>query len=249
MKIENLKLKSLSLGVAATLAMAPIGASATSRDFKIVYNQETQEDELYYIVQEGDTASQISVYLINYFMRKGEVPKEDRELYETYPNAKCAHWVGFVYHYIKTKRAEGKNVTRYRGHPGVKVPVPRTYQELVNDTATSIKSGFHARYCQNNGIYPVQQKYYIDPEDAYKMIEEEFRTLSPDRNVEITPEIMKAVLELKSGPEIKFVLKEGAKPKEKDKWKEHMTVISPEEAEEKVEETKQKQKVKKKTNK
>ena len=232
MKIENLKLKSLSLGVAATLAMAPIGASATSRDFKIVYNQETQENELYYIVQEGDTASQISVYLINYFMRKGEVPKEDRELYEAYPNAKCAHWVGFVYHYIKTKRAEGKNVTRYRGHPGVKVPVPSTYQELVNDTETSIKSGFHARYCQNNGIYPVQQKYYIDPED-----------------VEITPEIMKAVLELKSGPEIKFVLKEGAKPKEKDKWKEHMTVISPEEAEEKVEETKQKQKVKKKTNK
>ena len=249
MKIENLKLKSLSLGVAATLAMAPIGASATSRDFKIVYNQETKEDELYYIVQEGDTASQISVYLINYFMRKGEVPKEDRELYEAYPDAKCAHWVGFVYHYIMTKRAQGKKVTKYRGHPGDKVPVPSSYKELVTATETSKKTGFHAAYCQSNGIYPVPQKYYISPEDAYKMIEEEFRVLSPDRNVEITPEIMKAVLELKSGPEIKFVLKVGAKPKEKDRWREHISMISPEEAEQKVEETKQKQNVKKKTNK
>ena len=244
MKIDNLKMRVAAFGLSATLALAPITAQATVKDFKVVYNEEKQEDELFYKVQEGDTASQISVYLVNRFMKNGEVPKEDMELFKEDPNTKCRFWPGVVYYYIMTKRAEGKNVSKFTASVGREIPVPGSYDELVALTAYSKKSGFHAKYCQANGIYPKPKLVYIDPEEAYEMMQEEFRYTSPDRNVEISPEMLKTALKMKSGPGVKFVLLEGAKLDSEGKFLKHELVLSPEEVEAEMEKGKGKQKTK-----
>ena len=245
MKIDNFKTRLACFGLGATLTLAPIAAQATVNDFKVVFNEEKNEDELKYKVQEGDTASQISVYLVNRFMKNGEVPQEDIDMFNEDPNTKCRFWPGVVYYYIMTKQAEGKKVTKFTASIGKEIPVPGSYEELKSYTSYSKKSGFHAKYCQANGIYPKTKLIYIDPEEAYEMMQEEFRYTSPDRNVEITPEMLQTALKMKSGPGVKFVLLEGAELDKDGKWYKHETVLSPEEVEAEMEKNAGKGKVKK----
>ena len=235
MKIDNLKMRLAAYGLSATLALAPIAAQATVKDFRVEFNEETKKDDLYYTPQEGDTASQISVFLVNRFMKNGEVPKEDIEGFKAEPNTKCKYWPGVVYYYIMTKQAEGKKVTKFSASIGKEIPVPATYEELVAYTVYSKQTGFHARYCQANGIYPKPTLVYIDPQEAYEMMQEEFRYTSPDRNVDITPEMLKTALKMKSGPGVKFILLEGAKLDSEGKFLKHELVLSPEQVEAEME--------------
>lgn len=249
----NCKVKIASLALVATLAtgafaVVPTTALATTKDIKVVENQETGEQELKYDVQKGDTVSQLSVYLVNRFWKKGEIPEEDIKMFKEDPNTKCRFWPGIVYYYVLTKNAEreaqGKkpNVTKLTLVPGREdIPVPGTYEELKFYTAMSKKTGFHAAYCKANHIYAKPKTIYIDKADAIRRIQEVFRTVSPDRVVDINDKMLNTYLKMISGVDAKFVLKDGAKPlKGEENWRFYELVLYPEEVEAQIEKPKTK---------
>jgi hypothetical protein len=249
----NLKIRLASAALAATLAtsafvVVPTTALATTKDIKVVENQETGEEHLEYDVQKGDTLSQISVYLVNRFWKNGEIPEEDIKMFKEDPNTKCRFWTGIVYYYVLTKNAEleaqGKkgNVRKLVLRPDKPdIPVPSTYEELKFYTAMSKKTGFHAAYCKANHIYSKPKTIYIDKADAIRRSQEVFRTLSPDRVVEVSDKMLATYLKMISGVDAKFVLKDGAKPlKGDDNWRFYELVLYPEEVEAQIEGTKTK---------
>lgn len=248
MKMENLEVrfdnfkKKLASGALAltlatgALAVAPSTALATTKDIKVVQNAETGEDELRYDVQEGDTVSQISVYLVNRFWKNGEVPKEYIEMFEEEPNTKCQFWPGIVFYAInkinEEREAEGKKTkikTLHLKPEQDDMPVPGTFEELLMYTMIAKKSGFHARYVQANKIYPEQKSIYISYDEAVRRIQEIFRVMKPNENIELTEEKVKTYLKMIEGTTYKFVLKDGKVPQGDDSWTFYSLVITPEE--------------------
>ena len=244
--LNNFKTRIASTALAMSIAagafvVAPTTALATTKNIKVVTNEETGENELKYDVQEGDTVSQISVFLVNRFWRNGEIPQEDIEMFESDPNTKCRFWPGVVYYYVLAKNTElaeqGKNkkVTKLRLRPnGEDIPVPSSYEELKLYTALAKKTGFHAAYCQQNHIYQKQQIIYIDREDAIRKIKEVFRICSPDREIYVDDNMLNTYLRMIGGADAKFVLKKGSKLKKDENWRFFELVLTPEEVEEEM---------------
>lgn len=249
MEIKNFKLRALSLGLGAVLALAPITAQATTKDIKVVTNQETGEDELRYDVQAGDTVSQMSVYLVNRFWKNGEIPQEWIDLFEENPNTKCQFWPGIVYYGInkinEERLAEGKKtkITKLRLRPdGEDLPVPGTFEDLLMYTMIAKKTGFHARYVQANKIYPEQKAIYISYDEAVRRIQEIYRVLEPNKNIELNEKMVQTYLKMIEGNTYKFVLKDGKVPTGDDSWTFYSLIITPEELEAELHKPKTKKK-------
>ena len=249
MKDIKVRLASAALTLAlatSAFVVVPTTALATTKDIKVVANQETGEEHLEYDVQKGDTVSQISVYLVNRFWKNGEIPEEDIKVFKENPNTKCSLWPGVVYYYVLTKNAEleaqGKkgNVSKLVLRPDKPdIPVPSTYEELKFYTAMAKKTGFHAAYCKANHIYAKPKTIALTKEDAIRRIQEVFRTLSPDRVVDVDDKMLATYLKMISGVDAKFVIKEGAKPlKGDDNWRFYELVLYPEEVEAQMPKTK-----------
>lgn len=249
--VRNFQLKAMSVGAALTLGLIgyftlkPSTALATVNDFYTVVNEETGETELWYKVQEGDNASKISSYAVGYFIKKGEVPKEDREWFKEDENRRCGFWPGIVKNELdyknneRAKEAEAKGkkkytkITKWSIHPGSRVRMANTYLELILDNAEAKASPWFSNYLIQNHIYPKKKVIYIDLTDAKRRIQEVYRVLDPNHVHEITDEDALAYLKGICGPNLEYKIKPGAEldPKKDEVWQFYEQVLTPEEVE------------------
>jgi len=266
MKIDNLKNRALSFGLAAVIAAgayvvsAPTTAYATKNDVEIVWNDDSQEYEGWYTVQPGDTASKISAFLVSKFIERGEVPQEDREFFNGDQNRRCRFWPGVAKNWIDAQNEERalealeqgktkyKKVTKFRIHPGDRIRVAGSYEELKADNDDAKRSGWYARYVQENGIYAPMVTIKIDLDEAKRRIQEVYRYNDPTHVHEISDEEAYAYLKGIGGPNLRFVVKEGASLNgQKDAvWQFYEYLLTPEETQQIMEKT-NKQKPKTKT--
>ena len=235
----------IALGVIGYFVLKPSNAYATVNDFFVIENEETGEKELWYEVQEGDNASKISSFEVGYFIKKGEVPKEDREWFKEDENRRCGFWPGTVKNWLdyqneeRKKEAEAKGktkytrVTKFRIHPGDKIKVANTYLELILDNADAKASPWFAKYLRDNHIYPKKKTIYIDLTEAKRRIQEVYRVVDPSHVHEITDEEAAAYLRGICGPNLEYKIKEGATldPKKDEVWQFYELVLTPEEVE------------------
>ncbi len=161
-QIYNFKQRALSGLTALAIAFGgyflakPSNAyAASNHKFGVYYDVDNEYEFNSYKVEDTDcTASDVSVKLVNYFIRNKEVPKEDLEIFHENPDAKCRYWPVVAYVYELTKKKS------YHTRPGETIYFPKTYQEMkdLNVELKKKENGWFARYCKKHNIYPKQKK-------------------------------------------------------------------------------------------
>ena len=240
----SFKQKALSFATAFTLltgtgyvVLKPEVAIASVKDFNVKYDEEKGEYVRTYTVQEGDTASKISSFLVGSFIREGEVPQEDREFFKEDENRRCSFWPAIVKYHLDTENekraAEGKGkITKFRIQPGQIIEVPSSYEELKSFNVAVKRSGWYSNYLQANNIYPKQKKYAISKDEAERLIQEAYRYIDPEHTHELSDAEIEAYLRLVSGTNIKFTIKEDSAPLDREgQWYFYEGIPTPEEVE------------------
>jgi len=198
MEFKNLKTRTMSYGLALALAAAPAPAIAAVHTFGTVYEEQFEMTYNTYKVEENDNASKISTRVVNYFIKKGEVPKSDLENYKNNPNSTCRYWPAIA-------NLNLNKYNKFRIHPGDTIKFPETYDELIEANIVAKQQPWYKQYC-------AQEHYasyvYIDKEEAIKRIKEVNRAMN--KNVKITDAYVEAYLKLIGGDNTKYILKDGA---------------------------------------
>jgi len=223
----------LAIGFGSYLALKPSNAYAegNGHKFGIYYDMDFDYEFNTYVVEDNDlTASNVSTKLVNYFLRKKEVPKEDREIFKENPNASCRFWPVVVYLY--TTNQEGKKVRNYHTRPGEKIKFPKTYEEMKELNAELKRSGWFANYCQQHNIYKKPKKVFIDKETARQMVFDAMSYMSPDEYICVDDDTLNAYLKTIGGKQYKYVFKDGAKLTKFQKWLFYEWIPTPEEIKE-----------------
>lgn len=142
MKVKNLKITSafLTLVVASNMAFAPINECFAETNYKqgTFISENTEQNEVsynQYVVKTGDTLSKISQKICRYF-------KEEMS---------TKYWpaLAFLNHYPRVVK------------PGDIICFPETFEQLVELNNNLRKTGWTARYINNNNVYG-------NDEDSYK---------------------------------------------------------------------------------
>jgi len=219
--VNNFKNRSLSILTALAIAAAgygvssPANAYASSHTFGTRTVESIVDDQLYqreyntYVVEEGDNASVISSKMISYFIKKGEVPKGDLEVFKEYHEKRCKYWP------VIAMMNLNKN-GNFRIHPGDEIIFPKSYEELKDIYASIMKSennkdSAFVKYCRKNHIYKQPKVVYIDPCDAMRRVREVLEYTEPGKDICVDPDLVRAYLNTIGGRRIKYVYKDGAK--------------------------------------
>jgi len=206
MEFKNLKVKSLSYGLALALATTPVVANAST--FGTYYMEETETNYNTYKVVENDNASKISAKVVSYFMKKGEVPAEDVKMFKENADTKCRFWPAIVNTYLQTE-----NKSKFRIHPGDVIKFPETYEELMLANIEAKKSAWYREYCSKEHY---RNYVYIDKDEAYRMIKEAKRAMNEKDSIDDA--YVEAYLKRIGGDSTKYIFKDGAKLFGDDAW-------------------------------
>ena len=198
MELKNLKVKSLSYGLAIALAAAPAPALAANHTFGNAYYEVEDMNFNTYVVEEKDNASKISSKVVSYFIKRGEVPAEDLKMFKDDPDTRCRYWPAIA----NLNRKNGK----FRIHPGDVIKFPETYEELVNANYDAKQQEWYKVYCSQEHY---RNYVYIDKKEVIKKIKEVKREMHESANVDDAH--IEAYLRLIGGDATKYIIKDGAK--------------------------------------
>lgn len=200
-------------------------ASASDHKFGIYYDAGLDYEFNSYVVEENDlTASNVSTKIVNYFLRKKEVPQEFREVLKENPDASCRFWPVVAYIYELTKNKS------YHTRPGEKIYFPKTFDEMVALNTELKKNGWFAKYCKKHNIYPKKKTVYLDKEYARSEIIKILAYTSHGDTICADDDTIAAYLKtLGDAMNVKYVYKEGAKLTKGQDWAFHEWLLTPEE--------------------
>ena len=164
-------------------------------------------------VIENDNASRISEAIIAVYNKEKQIPKADLDLFDD-PNTKTSRssfWPGVVF--LNIEPGESFHI-----NPGDILIFPVNYEDFKTFTAEVKTSRAYANYMAKNNIYPRPVTVYIDPKDAINIVNEIVRVRYPDRVIDVDYAYAKAFFKLKSGSDLKFTFKNGAKLDQEDNY-------------------------------
>lgn len=202
--VKNLKTRVLSgltaVGIAFSgyAAISPVNAFAEGSKYGVTVDEETGIEYNTLRVREGETASTLSSRVVNYFIKNKEVPKADLQMYRDNPNTSCRYWPVVVY--LNTKPG-----CKYHSKEGEEFIFPRTYEELQDLYSYIKKSGWLARYVQNNNIYPKQRVCSVPYGKTKRYVERIYKEKYNDPNYELDDETFDAYIRAHNTRSVKFV--------------------------------------------
>ena len=240
--IHNFNKRLACFGTAVTMFVTgyalstPTNAYASTKDIKVKVEtkvgedgQETEDKYIVYTVQEGDTASKISSFLVSHFIKNHEVPEEDLEVFRANPDAACSFWPAVAYLNLNKS---GK----YRKHPDDQLILPGDYKSLKAINKEVKKTAWWRNTAKT--AYPTQTTIYIDREEARRRIFEIYLYTNPDTIPCVDDDEVDRYLKSISTGKYKYKTKRGAKPTKEEDWYFYEDVQSPEEVTDVIEDLK-----------
>ena len=210
-EVKNLRTRVMSGLTAAGIALAgyavtsPINVYAEKvSKYGVTIDQETGEEYNTVIVEEGDTASKISSRIVHYFIENKEVPADDKAMFNEDYDTRSRFWPVVVY--MNTEPG-----CKYHSKVGEKFIFPKTYDELVEMNTYLRKSGWLARYVQNNHVYPQEKVYSVPREKTRRLVQGIYREMYNDPNLIVDDETLDAYLKAHNSKNSKFVYKKNSR--------------------------------------